>query len=224
MHVEKMKLIRLIILATIITSPITSAKSPGNYIASGYQLTNISKNGFSEYFDGQYSNNEKKQLHGMYIKGNYNLSNNLFIQGELDFTTRFSTNITEGNLAIGYNFPITANSSLYTSLGYSTNYVSRSVKKGCGIFDEPSECRKFRIDNGTSSLLTEIGYNTKINSVWEVIPSYRVTNLSNSGRHDLKLTNLIHFSRNSSMELNIGHVIWGNLEQTDYQIGYRYTF
>lgn len=219
-----MKSIKLVSLAILLCPVLALADSSYNYISGGYQGTNVSKDGMGEYLNGQYNNNEDKQLHGVYIKGSRHISGGFFIQGDMSFTTRFSTDLIAGNIALGHAFSLGNGQSFYTSFGYGSTYAKRSVSKSCGIFDDKSECRKHRTNNDESGLSAEVGYKSRINDAWEVIPSYRFTDLASEGKHDLKITNLITLSSQSALELNVEYDKWGDLDQMNYQLGYRYKF
>ncbi len=219
-----MKKFTPIIFAALLAAPSAYANSSYDYISGGFQLTNVDKDGFQEYFDGQYNNDSDKKLFGVYFKGSYNFAGNFFAEANFYQASRSSTDLTEGNLALGYFFPISESSSIYTTLGYSLNHADRTINKGCGWFDDKGECRTVTTRQKNSGITAEIGYRTKINSTWEIIPSYRITAAPKGGLHDLRLTNLVNITQHSAIELNAAYRKWDSLNEATYQIGYRYTF
>ncbi|WP_211235785.1 outer membrane beta-barrel protein [Psychromonas aquimarina] len=215
---------RFLLTIIALTSLSANANQSYSYLSGGYQFTRVSENGMGEYFEDQYNNEESKYLHGAYFRGSWNFYDHLFAEYRIGATTRTSSSLTQNYLALGYYIPLTSDSSLYASAGYADYNAKRSIDSGCGLFDFNDECQTIRFSGYDKGYSAEFGARFQLFPWLQIEPSYRYADFSDEGQHEFRLTNLLTLSENSSFEVNGVYRHWNNLNETNFQLGYRYSF
>lgn len=216
---------RLFLAAIALTSLTANATQSYSFLSGGYQFTRVAENGMGQYFADKYNNSDdSKYLHGLYFRGSWNFYDHFFAEYRTGATTRSSSTLAQDYLALGYYIPLAAKTSVYASMGYSGYSAERDINAGCGLLDNDKECKKRSFSQDGSGLSAELGLRFKPLRWLQIEPSYRYADFGSKGQHELRLTNLIEFTQHSALELNAGYRHWDNLDETNYQVGYRYSF
>lgn len=128
-----------------------------SYIGFGYKATNYSSDAMTPYFGEQYQNSEGKGLAGLYLDVNANIVGNMFVEGNADFKTRFSSEI--GNWSAGLGYAIVRSPTL-------------SVPVSCGIVDYHAR-RQERPSFSETAGYCKVGIKSQLAKHWMTDLSYQ---------------------------------------------------
>lgn len=105
------------------------------YVGFGYKATNYSADAMTPYFGDKYNNSESKGLAGLYLDVNANIIGDIFVEGDADFQTRFSSEINTWSAGMGYAIKRSSTFSVPVSCGvvnYSANRDERHYAETSG--------------------------------------------------------------------------------------------
>jgi hypothetical protein len=77
-----------------------------SHIGFGYKHAHLKSGAFEPYSEGEYINDEGKTYGGLYLDLGLSVTETLFLEGNADFVTRFSSGIDSWRLGGGVNVPI----------------------------------------------------------------------------------------------------------------------
>ncbi|MGF1718298.1 outer membrane beta-barrel protein [Photobacterium chitinilyticum] len=177
-----------------------------SYIGFGYQSTNYSSTSLSPYFNGKYSNDEKKTLGGLYIDLNANIAKNIFIDGYADFSTRFSSNVDVWKTGLGYALYLSPQSSIPVSCGWK-KYHSES---------------DYASSYSEGSTYCKVGIKTQIANHWILDTSYQHEFLDEP-KNTLGLKNVFQFGSVFGLVAGFKYAKRTESEVT-YQLGLQFSF
>ncbi|MCW8329995.1 porin family protein [Photobacterium sp. SDRW27] len=219
---KKLSLITLC--ALIVAAPFSQAQISSNttnsfsYIAGGLQYTSLENKVVSSvYFDSDsYHQKSADSLAGLYFRGSWNFSDNLFAEFRSDVTTREALTLTHGLFGVGYFQPINDAFTLYGLAGLSGSNAERDVLN----HGQDGLVKVNREDNG---LTGEVGARIRLTNSWSIEPALRVADY-NESLQELRLGNNIKVSNYMSIELNAQKRTVAEYDEVNYQMGARYTF
>ncbi|WP_227876492.1 outer membrane beta-barrel protein [Photobacterium frigidiphilum] len=214
----------IIVVLFLFTSISVSANSSYSFLSGGYQLTSVAKDGMGQHFDNKYHYNAYKKLHGVYFRGSWNFVNNFFAEYRTGSTIRSSSKLVQDYFSMGYYIPLSTQTNYYTSVGYASYDTDREINIDSGNVENKKTCKNRKFKEDKIGLSAEIGLRFNAINGLQIEPSYRYTDFSKKGQHELRLTNLIELSQNSDLELNAEYRHWKELDESNYQMGYRYSF
>ncbi|GIC78865.1 outer membrane beta-barrel protein [Moritella sp. F3] len=98
------------------------------YIGFGYKATNYSSDAMTPYFGDKYNNSESKGLAGLYLDASANITDDVFVEGNADFQTRFSSEINTWSAGLGYVIKRSSTFSVPVSCGVVNYSADRDVR------------------------------------------------------------------------------------------------
>ena len=113
-------LLSLTSFATIADSNIVAQMS---HIGFGYKHAHLRKGAFEPYSDNKYVNDESKTYGGLYLDLGLSVTDTVFLEGNADFITRFSSSIDSWKVGAGFNTPISPVARMPLSCGVINYYA-----------------------------------------------------------------------------------------------------
>lgn len=216
---HKEKTMKRVLIALLVTSSFT-ANASYSFLSGGYQFTRVNEGGMGQYFDNRYNNEEaSKYLHGFYLRGSWNFYGNFFAEYRTGLTTRVSSTLEQDYLAAGYYIPLADQASVYASMGYASYDATRDINTNCS-----TKCKNVTISNDGGGFSSELGLRLKPLSWLQIEPSYRYADFGQQEQYEFRVSNTLQFTQHSGLELNAGYRYWKELDESHYQVGYRYSF
>tara|TARA_Y100001956_G_scaffold81937_1_gene101074 strand:+ start:199 stop:819 length:621 start_codon:yes stop_codon:yes gene_type:complete len=94
-----------------------------SHIGFGYKHAHLKKGAFEPYSDSKYINDESKTYGGLYLDLGLSVTDSIFLEGNADFVTRFSSSIDSWQAGAGFNAPISPVASIPLSCGVINYYA-----------------------------------------------------------------------------------------------------
>lgn len=220
-----MNKIPLITLIALCCSPLTvqaqtaiNTNNSFSYLSSGLQYTALQNEVISSAYsyDDGYEAKSTDSLAGIYLRGSWNFADNLFVELRYDVTLRDTLTLSHNMLGIGYYQPILDGLAFYGLAGGARTKLEHEI-----LNNEQSGLVKVnQKDNGFTG---ELGARVAFTDAWSIEPALRVAHYDQTLR-EVRLGNIVQVSKQMSLELNTQQRSIGDYEETNYQMGARYTF